>query len=404
MTTSNSKYTSTKIACYAGYFVQAIINNLASLFYVIFQDEFGLNYSQISWLILINFVSQIFIDFASVKVIEKVGYRISIVFAHAFACAGLILLGILPRAFNNHFIGLVIPIIIYAIGSGLIEVLISPIIEGLPLSNKSGEMAFLHSFYCWGQASVVLITTFSIKLIGTENWIYMPMLWAVIPLFNLFAFMRVPIVPPVPEGESEMKIPELFREPTFIICALLMLCAGASEIAMAQWASAFAEKSLGVSKFTGDLLGPCLFAVLMGSGRVLYGSFGDRLNLRRVLSLCASLCIISYLMTSLVPIPLVSLVGCGLCGLSASTMWPGIFSLSAKAFPKGGTAMFAMLAMFGDFGCAFGPWITGILSDAAQASPSITMDPLKFGLIFCIAFPILMIILLNFTKSMKKVK
>lgn len=213
MTTSNSKYTSTKIACYAGYFVQAIINNLASLFYVIFQDEFGLNYSQISWLILINFVSQIFIDFASVKVIEKVGYRISIVFAHAFACAGLILLGILPRAFNNHFIGLVIPIIIYAIGSGLIEVLISPIIEGLPLSNKSGEMAFLHSFYCWGQASVVLITTFSIKLIGTENWIYMPMLWAIIPFFNLFAFMRVPIVPPVPEGESEMKIPELFIPP-----------------------------------------------------------------------------------------------------------------------------------------------------------------------------------------------
>ena len=402
--TNNGKYTSTRIACYAGYFVQAIINNLASLFYVIFQDEFGLNYSQISWLILLNFVAQIFIDFTSVKLIAKVGYRISVVFAHVFAVAGLVLLGILPRALGNHFVGLIIPIIIYAIGSGLIEVLVSPIIEGLPLNNKSGAMAFLHSFYCWGQACVVLITTFTIKFIGTENWIYMPIIWAIVPFINMFAFMKVPIIPPVPEGESEMKITELFREPTFIICALLMLCAGASEIAMAQWASTFAEKSLGVSKFTGDLLGPCLFAVLMGSGRVLYGSFGDKLNLRRVLSLCAVLCVVSYLMTSLVPIPIVSLIGCGLCGLSASTMWPGIFSLSAKVFPRGGTAMFAMLAMFGDFGCAFGPWITGILSDAASSSPSITMDPLKFGLIFCIAFPILMIILLNFTKQMKKVK
>lgn len=402
--TNNGKYTYTRIACYAGYFVQAIINNLASLFYVIFQDEFGLNYSQISWLILLNFVAQIFIDFTSVKIIAKVGYRISVVFAHVFAAAGLVLLGILPRALGNHFVGLIIPIIIYAIGSGLIEVLVSPIIEGLPLNNKSGAMAFLHSFYCWGQACVVMITTFAIKFIGTENWIYMPIIWAIVPFINMFAFMKVPIIPPVPEGESEMKITELFRKPTFIICSLLMLCAGASEIAMAQWASTFAEKSLGVSKFTGDLLGPCLFAVLMGSGRVLYGSFGDKLNLRRVLSLCAVLCVVSYLMTSLVPIPIVSLIGCGLCGLSASTMWPGIFSLSAKAFPKGGTAMFAMLAMFGDFGCAFGPWITGILSDAASSSPSITMDPLKFGLIFCIAFPILMIILLNFTKQMKKVK
>lgn len=402
--TTNNKYTSTKIACYTGYFVQAIINNLASLFYVIFQKEFELSYSQISWLILINFAAQIFIDFTSVKLIRKIGYRISIVFAHIFAAAGLILLGILPRLFSHHFAGLVIPIIVYAIGSGLIEVLVSPIIEGLPLSNKSGEMAFLHSFYCWGQAAVVLISTFAIKFIGEGNWIYLPMLWAIVPIINMFAFMKVPIIPPVPEGESEMRILELFRHSTFIICALLMLCAGASEIAMAQWASTFAEKSLGVSKFTGDLLGPCLFAVLMGSGRVLYGSFGDRLNLRRVLSFSAGLCIVSYLATTLVPIPIVSLIGCGLCGLSASTMWPGIFSLSAKVFPRGGTAMFAMLAMFGDFGCSLGPWLTGILSDAAKADPSITMDPLKFGLMFCIVFPILMIILLNFTKQMKRVK
>lgn len=402
--TTNNKYTSTKIACYTGYFVQAIINNLASLFYVIFQNEFNLNYSKISWLILINFVSQIFIDFTSVRLIRKIGYRISIILAHVFAATGLILLGILPRALSNHFAGLVIPIIIYAIGSGLIEVLISPIIEGLPLNNKSGEMALLHSFYCWGQASVVLITTFAVKFIGSENWVYMPIVWAIIPFINMFAFMKVPIIPPVPEGEDEMKIGELFKKPTFLICAALMLCAGSSEIAMAQWASTFAEKSLGVSKFTGDLLGPCLFAVLMGSGRVLFGYFGDRLNIRRVLTFSAALCIASYLITTVIPVPMVSLIGCGLCGLSASTMWPGIFSLAAKHYPNGGTAMFAMLAMFGDFGCAFGPWITGILSDLAAADNGITMDPLKFGLIFCVTFPAVMILLLNCTKAMRKVK
>lgn len=402
--TTNNKYASTRLACYTGYFVQAIINNLASLFYVIFQDEFGLNYSQISWLILINFVSQIFIDFVSVKLIKKIGYRIAVVFAHIFATAGLLLLGILPRILNNHFIGLVIPVIIYAVGSGLIEVLVSPIIEGLPLNNKSGAMAFLHSFYCWGQASVVLISTFAVKFIGTGNWYWLPISWSIVPFINMFSFMKVPIIPPVSDGESEMKIRDLFKQSEFIVCTLLMLCAGASEIAMAQWASTFAEKSLGVSKFTGDLLGPCMFAILMGSGRVLYGYFGDRLNLRRVLSLSACLCVISYLATTLVPIPIVSLIGCGLCGLSSSTMWPGILSLSAKLFPKGGTAMFAMLAMFGDFGCSLGPWLTGILSDTAKNSDSITMEPLKFGLIFCIVFPILMICLLNFAKPMKKLK
>lgn len=397
-------YTSTKVACYTGYFVQAIINNLASLFYVIFQNEFGLSYSKISVLILINFVSQIVVDFSSVKIIKKLGYRTSIIFAHIFAATGLVLLGILPRTFGNHYIGLIIPIIIYAIGSGLIEVLISPIIEGLPLNNKSGEMALLHSFYCWGQAAVVFFTTVAIKFIGSENWIYMPMLWAIVPFINMFAFFKVPIVPPVPEGEEEMGIGELFKQSRFIICAILMMCAGASEIAMAQWASTFAEKSLGVSKFTGDLLGPCLFAVLMGSGRVIYGFLGDKLNIRKVLTMCSAICLAAYLVTTLIPHSFVSLIGCGLCGIGASTMWPGIISLGAKTFPKGGTAMFSMLAMFGDLGCSIGPWIAGNLSDFASASSSITMDPLKFGLLFCAAFPLVMIVLLNFTKSMRKVK
>ena len=394
------KYTSTKIACYTGYFVQAIINNLAPLFYVIFQNEFGLSYTKISWLIMLNFVTQIFIDVVSVKIIPKLGYRLSVILAHVFAATGLVLLGILPRGLNNHYLGLIISIIIYATGSGLIEVLISPIIEGLPLSNKSGEMSLLHSFYCWGQAAVVLVTTIIIKFAGSENWAYIPFLWALVPFVNMFSFMRVPILPPVPDGEEEMKISELFKKRIFIISALLMMCSGASEIAMAQWASAFAENSLHVSKLTGDLLGPCMFALLMASARVGYGFIGDKINLRKALSASAALCVAAYLTATLAPGSAAPLIGCGLTGLSVAIMWPGVLSLSAKFFPNGGTPMFAMLAMFGDLGCSLGPWIAGLVSDMAKRA-DLPMNPLKVGLLVSIVFPVLMFCLLNIPKSVK---
>lgn len=386
-----NKYTSTKIACYTGYFVQAIINNLAPLFYVIFQEEFGINYTKISWLIMLNFVTQLVVDIVSVKAIEKLGYRVSIVAAHVFSAVGLFLLGALPRMMDNHYLGIVIPIIIYATGSGLIEVLVSPIVEGLPLQNKSGEMSLLHSFYCWGQMSVVLLTTVAIKFAGGENWIYAPMLWAIIPFINMFAFMRVPIIPPVPEGEDEMKAGELFRKPVFILLTVLMLCSGASELTMAQWASTFAEKSLGVDKLTGDLLGPCLFALLMASMRVAFGLLGDKVDIKRVLSFSAALCVVAYMTATLAKNPMVSLIGCGLCGLSVATMWPGVFSFAAKLFPRGGTPLFAMLAVFGDLGCAMGPWLAGVISDAVRET-SINFDPLKFGILTMVIFPVTMII------------
>lgn len=382
---------STKIACYTGYFVQAIINNLAPLFYVVFQNEFGINYTKISWLIMLNFVTQLFVDIISVKVISKLGYRVSIVLAHIFSSVGLCLLGILPRAMENSYIGLVIPIIIYAIGSGLIEVLVSPIVEGLPLENKSGEMSLLHSFYCWGQMSVVLLTTVAIKFAGSANWVYAPICWAIIPFINMFMFMKVPIFPPVPEGEDEMKVSELFKSGTFILLAVLMLCSGASELAMSQWASTFAEKSLGVDKLTGDLLGPCLFAFLMASGRVVFGLVGDKIDIKKVLGFSAALCVASYLISTLSKNPIASLIGCGLCGLSVATMWPGVFSFAAKIFPRGGTPLFAMLAVFGDFGCAFGPWLAGVVSDGVRAS-TIDFDPLKFGLAVSVIFPVTMIV------------
>lgn len=394
------KYTSTKIACYTGYFVQAIVNNLAPLFYVIFQRDFNLSYKSISWLIVLNFTTQIFIDLTSVKIVPKLGCRLSVILAHVFSTAGLVLLGILPRAFDNHFVGLIIPIIIYATGSGLIEVLISPIIEGLPLDNKAGEMSLLHSFYCWGQAAVVLITTIIIKFAGNVNWFYIPFIWALIPFINLFAFMRVPIIPLVPEGEKEMKIRELFKNPMFITSAFLMLCSGASEITMAQWASTFAENSLNVSKLQGDLLGPCMFALLMAIGRVIYGFIGDKIDISKALSVSAAMCVAAYLTATLAPGKIAPLIGCALCGPATSIMWPGVFSLSAKRFPKGGTSMFAMFAMFGDLGCFLGPWVAGIVSDMIVKS-GMDLNPLKCGLLVCAVFPLAMICFLNIPKQSK---
>ena len=400
----SESYLPTKLACYTGYFVQAIINNLAPLFFVIFQNEFGISYSQISWLIMINFATQICVDVLSVRIVPKLGYRASVVGSHILSTAGLVMLGILPRAMSNHFAGMVIPIVTYATGSGLIEVLISPIIEGLPLKNKSGEMSLLHSFYCWGQLAVVIFTTLAVRLSGSENWPFIAIVWAIIPFVNIFAFMKVPIIPLVGDDEEEMKISEMFRNRTFLLCALIMFCSGASEISMVQWASVFAEKSLGVSKLTGDLLGPALFALMMASMRVVYGFIGDRINADRALTLSAVGSAAAYLITTLAGAPMLSFIGCAFCGFSVAVMWPATLSLAASKLKYGGTAMFAMLAMFGDLGCSFGPWLAGQVSDAVKDVDGFFMDPLKFGLMIDVIFPATMFVALFVLRSGTKKK
>lgn len=388
-----NNYTLTRIACYTGYFVQAIINNLAALFYVTFQTEFEFSYSQISWLILLNFVTQIFIDVLSVKIISVFGYRKSAVLAHLFSTVGLIMLGTLPVFLPGPFISIAFSVMVYACGSGLIEVIISPIIEALPFKNKSGEMSLLHSFYCWGQTAVVLFTTLLIKCIGIGKWNFAPVLWAVVPFLNMFVFSKAHVEAPEGDGKNGLTVRELISSGLFIKTAAVMLCSGASEIAMSQWASEFAEKVIGVNKAAGDIFGPCLFALLMAAGRVVFGIVGDRINCNNVLFLGSVLCICSYLMVTLSNNPFVSFAGFGLCGLSVSVMWPGTLSLASRRFPLGGTALFALLAMFGDIGCAFGPWIAGIVSDLAVKYGFDLLEPLKSGLLICLIFPLIIFII-----------
>lgn len=389
------KYQNTMYACFVGYIVQAIVNNFVPLLFLTFESSYGIPLSQITMLITFNFGIQLLVDLLSAKFVDKIGYRVSIVMAHIFAALGLAGLVVLPDLLSNAFAGLLIAVVIYAIGGGLIEVLISPIMESCPSENKEKAMSLLHSFYCWGHVGVVLLSTLFFWFFGIANWKILALLWVIIPVCNGILFCKVPIAPLIEEGETGMSLRELCKNRIFWILMLMMMCAGASEQAVSQWASTFAEQGLGVSKTIGDLAGPMSFAILMGSARAFYGKFGDRIDLDKFMQASSLLCIVSYLCISLSPSPLFSLIGCSLCGLSVGIMWPGTFSKASAALRNGGTAMFALLALAGDVGCSGGPTLVGFVTDLAS-------DDLKKGILAGIIFPILLIVGIVSLKKAKR--
>lgn len=388
----NKNYQRTIYACFVGYIVQAIVNNFVPLLFLTFEGTYGIEMGRITMLITMNFGVQLVVDLLSAGFVDKIGYRISIVLAHLFSAAGLAGLVFLPGILPDAYTGLCISVVVYALGGGLIEVLISPIMESCPTDNKEKAMSLLHSFYCWGHVGVVLVSTIFFHLAGIENWRILTLLWVVIPVANGIVFLKSPIAPLIEEGESGLSMKELFRNKMFWLFLLMMLCAGASEQAVSQWASTFAEQGLGVTKTIGDLAGPMAFAILMGSARAFYGKFGDRLNLDRFMLASGVLCVFSYLCIALAPSPVVSLAGCGICGLSVGIMWPGSFSKASAAIRNGGTAMFALLALAGDLGCSGGPTLVGYVSSAAA-------DNLRIGILAAIVFPVLLIAAICFTKN-----
>ena len=381
-------------ASYIGYITQAIVNNFAPLLFVTFHRTYGISLSRIGLLVTVNFVTQILVDLFSAKFTDRIGYRPNAVLAHIFAAVGLILLGILPELTSDPYLGISIAVVIYAIGGGLTEVIISPIVEACPTDKKGAAMSLLHSFYCWGSVLVVLVSTLLFRLLGLDSWRIISAMWAVIPACNAIYFCFVPINSLADEGRG-MSITGLLKEKVFWVLALLMLCSGASELAMSQWAAALAETGLHVSKTAGDLAGPCFFAILMGSGRVLHAHVAERFSLTGYLGACACLCIVSYLVVTFSPLPAISLAACGVCGLSVAAMWPGTFSISSKVCPQGGTTIFALLALAGDIGCSAGPTTVGFVSSALQ-------DNLKLGLLSAIIFPVLMIAGLTMCRKYEK--
>ena len=374
----------TQYASYLGYITQAIVNNLAPLLFLIFQEVYRIPLEQITLLVTVNFCVQLSVDMLSTRFVDKIGYRPCIVAAHFFAAAGLAGLGGFPRLLPDPFVGLLAAVFLYAIGGGLIEVLVSPIVEACPTENKASVMSLLHSFYCWGSVGVILLSTLFLGAFGKSAWTVLALLWALLPLFNAFWFWRVPIARLTEEGEA-LPLGKLFSQKLFWIFAALMVAAGACELSMSQWASAFAESGLGVSKTVGDLAGPCFFAVLMGCARVVYAKVGHKLNLLNAQWMCGLLCVAAYLLAALSPVPVLALLGCGLCGFSVGILWPGTFSVAARYLPKGGTAMFALLALFGDLGCTGGPTLVGFVSGAFGGE-------LKMGLLAAVVFPVFLIL------------
>ena len=379
-----NNYKMTMYACFIGYIVQAVVNSFVPLLFVTFQTEYHIPLTQITLLITVNFVIQLVVDLLSAGFVDKIGYRASAIIAHACAGTGIFLLTILPELFSNPFYGILLAVMVYAIGGGLIEVLISPVLEACPTDNKESAMSLLHSFYCWGCTGVVLLSTLFFAVFGTSHWKILALIWVILPAANLILFTKVPIYSLHEEGESGMSISELFRVKVFWLLMAMMLCAGASEQAVSQWASTFAEKGLHIQKTVGDLVGPMLFSVLMGLSRLIYGKYGEKFNLDRFMKGSCVLCVASYLCISLVPVPIVGLIGCAICGFSVGIMWPGTFSKASAAIKGGGTVLFAMLALAGDLGCSGGPTLVGFVSSAFSSN-------LRLGILTAIVFPVLLL-------------
>lgn len=379
-------YRKTLIACYLGFITQAIAANFAPLLFLRFHHAYGISLGQIALIPTVFFLTQLLVDVFCARFVDAIGYRRSVVISEIASGLGLAGLAVIPDLFARPFAGILICVVIYAIGSGLIEVLVSPIVEACPFEHKDAVMSLLHSFYCWGSVGVILLSTAFFAVFGIENWKILACIWALVPLYNIWNFATCPIERLTEEGKG-MTIGALFRTPLFWLAVILMVCAGASELSMAQWASAYTEAALGFSKTLGDLVGPCLFAVTMGICRVFYGKYGPKLNLTRFMIGSGILCLCCYLLASLSVSPVIGLIGCVVCGFSVGIMWPGTISMTSPRLPRGGTALFALLAMAGDLGGALGPSLVGTVTQQAG-------DHLQTGVLAGSIFPLIMVIVL----------
>ncbi len=377
-------FKATRTACYIGYIVQAVVNNYLPLLFVMFNTQYGITYEGLGIIILLNFGIQLVTDLASIKIVGRLGTAKSVILAHFLCALGLALLGILPDLLPSAFLGICISVLFSSVGGGLIEVLISPVMDRISGSRGRAYMSFLHSFYCWGQVLVVLLSTITFFALGISSWRALAFFWAAIPLANAFLFLNVPIVEDEPE-EKRTPLAKIIKTKSFLLLAVLMFTAGASELTMSQWASTFAEQGLELQKATGDLLGPCAFAFLMGAGRILHSLLPEKLGIKTVLFGCSLLTLTCYLVTALVDNSMVSVIFCALCGLGVSAMWPGTYTLASGTFPHGGNAMFGVFAMFGDLGCSVGPWLAGLIAAA---------NGLNISLLVCAIFPLISIVFL----------
>lgn len=391
-------YKHTRFACYFAAVTSAIVNNFTPLLFAVLSDEFGITLEELGLLVTVNFVVQICMDLVGAKFADKIGYRRVMLLSQSLQAVGFLLLGILPFVFENHYVGLMISAVLYAMGSGFNEVIRSPIFEALPSDDKSSKMSFMHSFYCWGSMLVIIMSTLYFAVFGIENWRYLAFIWAGFSAIGALMFVKVPIVTLCEEAEV-VPTGKLFSMKLFWVLVVLMICSGAAELSMSQWSSMFVEKGLGISKTLGDIIGPCMFAFSMGLSRLFYGKFGNRIDLIKFIMFSSALCILSYIMTAAISNSIIAIIGCALCGFSVGIMWPGVTSLAAHKCPEGGTPMFGYLAMAGDIGCSAGPGIVGFIASAVKVSAT-EYDSLRAGLLSVAVFPIIMLVFVIIMKKM----
>ena len=379
-------YKSTVIACYTGYFSQAIVVNLVPIIFIPLRERFGFSYSQLGLLILINFVTQILIDISLSKAADKYGLRIFAVVSHFLCVAGFLLFAFTPYFFaGQEFLGYMVSSVVFSAGGGLLEILLNPIIDAIPAKQKDRAMILLHSFYAWGQAAVVIITT--LLLFFGVNLTVIILLWAAIPFVNGFIFSKVPIAEKE-NKENIIKIRQLIKNPIFIIAFIAILFGSASEATMAQWASSFMQKGLGLPKITGDILGICGFAVMLGTGRALYGFYAKKVRLNKILIYSSFAAVICYFVVAVSPFDFLSIAACAVSGLCVSLMWPGTLVIASERLPLAGASMFALLSAGGDIGAAAAPFATGNTIDFFISRLGNEQSGLRLGILLSGLFPL----------------
>lgn len=380
-------YTRLKAACYMTNISMAVVCNLPPLLFLTFRSLYGISYSLLGLLVLVNFCTQLGIDLAFSFFSRRFNIPLAVKLTPALTVAGLFLYAVWPWLFpDSVYVGLVVGTVLFSVAAGLAEVLISPVIAALPSKDPDRAMSGLHSAYAWGAVGVVLLGTVLLLVFGMTNWPWLVLLFALVPLTGFVLYMGQTI-PPLQTEEQAGGALRLLRQPGLWLCVLCIFCGGAAEVTMAQWASSYLEQALGISKVWGDVFGVALFSVTLGLGRTLYAKRGR--HIARVLTLGAAGAAVCYLTAAVCDQPLVGLAACAFTGLCVSMLWPGSLVVATDRFPTGGVFIYAMMAAGGDLGASVGPQLVGVITDLTLAAGGSEQQGLKLALLGGMLFPLL---------------
>lgn len=358
-------YRLTTISCFVGIFAQAVIINLAALLFMPLMRLHGLTYVQLGTLVAVNFSVQVGSDLVFSGLIDRIGFRRLVLPACLVGSLGLFLFALAPVLLPGRvFAGLLAATAVYSAAGGLLEVLLSPIVNAIPNEEKGAAMSLLHSFYAWGQMATIILTTLFLFLVGERHWQWMVGFWALLPLANFLLFLKAPFPPSVPE-EHRLNMGDLILKPFCLLAFAAIFFGASAEVLMNQWTSAFMERALLLPKLTGDLFGMCGFALMLGLGRAWHGKYGARFDISKALVAMSALAVLCYLVVALAPGSWPGLLACMVCGFATSLLWPGTLIVASERYPLAGAWMFALLAAAGDVGAGLGPWFTGWVVDHA---------------------------------------